>query len=75
MSRLDHIARTLYCYRYHAWDPLDYDQELIWQDIQRWGGYVSVRSDCVDFWVPESVITLFVIKYPELTRQTQLDYL
>ena len=67
-------ARTLYCYRYYAFDDL-YDEELIWADVQAWGGHISIRGDCIDFWVPEKYITFFVLKYPELSRQLQLDYI
>jgi hypothetical protein len=64
----------LYCYRYHAWDPLDYDEEIIWADVTYWGGRITVRNDSVDFWIPASHQLLFVLKYPELTRQQQLDF-
>lgn len=73
--RLSHmLARTLYCYRYYAWTDISYDDEDIWADVQAWGGSISIRGDCVDFWVPADYITFFILKYPELTRQLQLEY-
>lgn len=74
MSSIDSVPRKLYCYRYYAF-ATDLDEELIWADVQRWGGSISIRGDCIDFWVPAAVITLFLLKYPELTRQHQLDYI
>ncbi len=71
---IDRVPRRLYCYRYYAWDS-DIDEEVIWSDVQRWGGSLSIRCDCIDFWVPAEYITFFVLKYPELVRQAQLDYL
>ena len=68
------VPRRLYCYRYHAWAH-DFDEELIWSDLQRWGGAMTIRADCIDFFVPAEYITFFVLKYPELSRQQQLDYL
>ena len=66
--------RTLYCYRYYCFDRVDYDEEVIWSDVQRWGGAISIRGDCIDFFVPPEHITFFVIKYPELVRQPALEY-
>ncbi len=67
------MTRLLLCYRYHAWDT-DYDEELIWSDVQRWGGHLSIRQDCIDFWVPERYSVFFALKYPDLVRQSSLDY-
>ena len=67
------VPRKLYCYRYYAWSS-DFDEEDIWQDVQRWGGHLSIRGDCIDYFIPAEYITFFLLKYPELTRQQQLDY-
>lgn len=69
----DRVPRRLYCYRYYAWTT-DLDEEVIWADVQRWGGSISIRGDCIDYFVPPEYITFFLIKYPELTRQMQLEY-
>lgn len=74
-STLDSQPRRIYCYRYYAFCEPDYDEEDIWRDLQLWGGSLSIRSDCIDFYVPADYITFFIIKYPELSRQTQLDYI
>ena len=71
---IDRVPRRLYCYRYYAWAS-SLDEEDIWSLVQSWGGHISIRNDCIDFFVPADYITFFVIKYPELTRQSQLDYL
>jgi hypothetical protein len=71
---INHVQRKLYCYRYYAWTEVSYDEEHIWEDVQRWGGSISIRGDCIDYWVPPEYITFFLIKYPELTRQMQLEY-
>lgn len=64
----------LYCYRYYAWCDSSYDDETVWADVQSWGGSISIRGDCVDFFVPAAYISFFILKYPELTRQRQLEY-
>jgi len=70
---IDSVPRRLYCYRYYAWQS-EFDEEQIWADLQRWGGSMSIRGDCIDFFVPAEYVAFFVIKYPELSRQQQLDY-
>ncbi len=63
-----------FCYRYYPFEQLAYNEETIWRDIQAWGGWMTIRGDCVDFFVPRNYITFFVLKYPELMRQPALDY-
>ena len=70
----DSVPRRLYCYRYYAWTT-DLDEEAIWADVQRWRGHISIKGDCIDFFVPVDHITFFVLKYPELVRQHQLEYI
>ena len=72
---LAHIPRRLCCYRYYAFDDFDYDEEVILSDVQRWQGHIAIRGDCIDFWIPQEYLTFFLLKYPELSRQQQLDYL
>ena len=75
MSSIDSQPRRLYCYRYYAFTEVDYDEEDIWRDVQRWGGALSIRGDCIDYFIPADYITFFLLKYPELTRQLQLEYI
>ena len=75
MSSIDAQPRRLYCYRYYAFTEVDYDEEDIWRDVQRWGGALSIRGDCIDYFIPADYITFFLLKYPELTRQLQLEYI
>jgi len=65
---------TLYCYRYHTYLVLDYDEETIWRDVQSWGGSLSIRADSIDFWVPRAYHLWFILRYPELPRQPLLEY-
>lgn len=74
MSTLALLPRRLYCYRFSA-QCREYDEEIIWRDVQSWGGHISIRQDCIDFFVPAEYISFFLLKYPELCRQQQLDYL
>ena len=71
---INRVPRRLYCYRYHAWQS-EFDEEIIWRDVQSWGGHISIRGDCIDYWVPADYASFFVLKYPDLVRQPALDYL
>lgn len=73
MSTLINQPRSLYCYRFYAFTDSDFDEAGIWRDVQRWGGHVSIRQDCIDFWVPIKYAAFFRLKYPDLVRQPQLD--
>ncbi len=75
MSTLESQPRRLYCYRYYAFAHCLVDEEDIWLDVQLWGGSISIRGDCIDFWVPPEYLSFFLLKYPDLSRQPQLDYL
>lgn len=61
------------CYRYQAWAH-DWDVEAVWALVQGWGGFISIRNDCIDFWVPREQRLLFELAYPDLCRQPELDY-
>ena len=61
----------LYCYRYYTGS---YDEEIIWRDVQSWGGHISIRGDCIDYFVPARYVTFFLLKYPGLVRQPALEY-
>ena len=62
-------------FRYYAFAACLLDEEAIWLDVQRWGGHISVRGDCIDFYVPTIYAAFFTLKYPELPRQPLLEYL
>ncbi len=52
---------TLYCVRY---DPIrcDCDPERLWAIIQRSGGSVhAAAASCLDFYVPERIITQVIL--------------
>jgi hypothetical protein len=63
---------NMVCYRYQAWTH-DYDCESVWAFVQRHQGHITVRNDCIDYFVPVEYQVLFALAYPELTRQRNLD--
>lgn len=71
---IDSLPRRLYCYRYHAWQS-EFDEEAIWTLVQSWGGSISIRGDCIDYFVPAEYVSFFLLRYPDLQRQPALEYL
>lgn len=69
---LSHLPRQLRCYRLYVFS--DYDEEVIWARVQSWGGHISIRGDCIDFWVPEPYVAWFLLSFPDLQAQPDLDY-
>jgi len=69
---MQHSEATIVCYRYQAWTH-DYDCEAVWSFVQRHGGHISIRNDCIDYFVPVQYQVLFALAYPELSRQYNLD--
>jgi hypothetical protein len=53
---------------------MSYDSELIWAWVQRHEGLVSVRGDCVDFWIDPQYSSLLVLAWPLLRRRPDWDY-
>lgn len=43
--------------------------------VQRLGGWLSIRCDCVDYWVPEDRAYMLFLLDPNLQRKPELDYL
>ena len=48
---MQHSEVTIVCYRYQAWTS-DLDCEAVWAFVQRHGGYISIRNDCIDYFIP-----------------------
>ena len=69
---MQHPEVTVVCYRYQAWAH-HYDCDAVWQFVQRHGGSMSIRADCIDYFVPVRYQVLFALAWPELTRQSNLD--
>jgi len=69
---MQHSEVTAVCYRYQAWTH-EYDCECVWAFVQRHGGHITVRNDCIDYFVPVQYQVLFALAWPELTRQSNLD--
>lgn len=67
------IEPNYYCYRLTVYQP--YDEESVWAFVQRHNGFISIRGDCVDFWIPAQYLTLMLLAYPDLVRQHHLDFL
>ena len=67
------IQRRLHCYRlsYRA----SYDEELVWALVQRHGGHISIRQDCIDFWIAPEWAIVLNITFPDLERRPEFDYL
>ena len=67
------IEPVLLCYRlgYRAL----YDEELVWSLVQRHGGHISIRTDCIDFWIAPEWEVVLVMAFPDLERQPDLDYI
>ena len=42
---------------------------------QRLGGWLSIRADCVDYFVPESYTYMLYMIDPNLVRHSHLDYI
>ena len=67
------LETTILCYRLNSLMP--YDEEEIWSLVQSVGGYLSIRGDCIDYWVPRPYAVFLVLKYPGLERRADLDYI
>lgn len=70
---MKHIPRTLVCYRlnYRA----SYDEEMVWSLVQRHGGHIAIRQDCIDFWLEPQWEIVLNIAFPDLVRMPDLDYI
>jgi hypothetical protein len=51
------------------------DEEAVWAFVQRHGGHLSIKGDCIDFWIPVEYQTLFVLAWSELRRKSEFDYI
>ena len=67
------MPSSLCCYRlaYRA----EYDEELVWSLVQRYGGHISIRQDCIDFWIAREFEIILIMAFPDLERRPDLDYL
>ena len=70
---MTHPNSVLACYRLTS--LIDYDEELVWADVQRYGGSLSIRGDCIDFWIPLRYQSFILLRWPLLVRKSDLDYL
>ena len=61
------------CYRLEARCP--YDEEMVWKLVQAHGGLISIRGDCIDFWIDSSWELVLNLAFPDLTRRSDLDYI
>jgi hypothetical protein len=52
-----------------------YDEEMVWALIQRHGGILSIRQDCIDFWIAPEWEVVLNMAFPDLVRRADLDYL
>jgi hypothetical protein len=68
---MTHPNSVYRCYRLTS--LVDYDEELVWRDVQSFGGSISIRGDCIDFWVPYINETWMILRWPRLVRRADLD--
>ena len=70
------IESNYLCFRVWCWDL---DSEVIDQigfRIQEFGGWISARRACVDFWVPRDRASFLILQYGNyLERQAVFDYI
>jgi len=52
---------------------MHYDPEVIWAWVQRHAGQLSIKGDCIDFWVPVEYQSLFVLAWSQLRRRRDFD--
>ena len=67
------IQPTLLCYRLDS--RMDLDEEAIWAFVQRHGGQLSIRGDCIDFWIPVEYQSMFALAWSGLRRKSEFDYI
>ena len=67
------LTPSLVCYRLDS--SMSYDEEVIWAFVQRHGGQLSIRGDCIDFWIPVEYQSVFVLAWSELRRKSEFDYI
>jgi hypothetical protein len=67
------LTPSLVCYRLDS--SMRYDEEAIWAFVQRHGGQLSIKVDCIDFWIPVKYQSMFVCAWSQLRRQRELDYI
>lgn len=67
------VENSLRCYRldYRA----SYDEEMVWSLVQRHGGRIEVRRDCIDFWIDSAWEPLLTLAFPDLVRHPELDHI
>jgi hypothetical protein len=67
------LTPSLVCYRLDS--SMDYDEEKIWAFVQRHQGLLSIRGDCIDFWIPVKYQSMFVCAWSQLRRKSEFDYI
>lgn len=50
-----------------------YDEETIWAFVQRAGGHLSIRGDCIDYWIPMRYAVMLICAWPDLERRREFD--
>jgi hypothetical protein len=69
---MTHPNSVLCCYRLTSVMP--YDEELVWADVQQYGGALSIKGDCIDFWIPPRYQSFIILRWPLLVRRADWDY-
>lgn len=65
-----------YCYRLHARnDPDRAIEDHVYSYISSVGGWISIRADCMDFYVPAVHVTFFLLRWSSvMERKHILDH-
>ncbi len=61
------------CYRLTR--RIEAAEERLWSFLQDRSGFMSIRDDCIDFWVPEHYESFFLLLGGDLERRSDLDYI
>lgn len=70
---MDDSVVLLKCYRYSY--KSNCDPELVWEFVERQGGFMTIRGDCIDFFVSSTWEALFLLAFGhELERRAIFDY-
>ena len=70
-NRLFEPETTYRCYRLNY--RSSYDEEMVWALVQQHGGHLSIRLDCIDFWIHHSWEVVLILAFPDLERRPELD--
>ena len=66
------IAARILCYRLTSRSP--YDEDEIWSMVLRYQGWMSIRQDCIDFYLAREYACMLVLAFPLLEPRPEQNY-